>query len=439
MRGEARRAALVAAAVATLLGGARVDAAVTAGALAVDGDGEVVVVRHEHGLLAPRADGSPLLHCRRRVGAAPWVRRTRTALLAAGEEGARTTTSEGCAWQDLGGADAARQPVVGMHQPEPSSDRVLFALDAPGAPGRVVLSEDGGVTARRVGRDEQGFAVANVTLTGLVGRGERYLLVGWDRGLQAPGAWLGTALDEPPEQQPVEALPNGARPAPAALGAERAWLWGQGTLYRLRLDDGTLAEERSFPAPPGDPEEPRGGAWPAALDAAGRLWVAAGAEGLWRRGPEGTWTRASDDRASAVRAAGPEVSIGLRAEGPGEALVRASDDGGASWTTVVEAPGSWHYSPGCSTRRAQVCADDGAALAEALGTSPPPGLAPPDGAVEPGADAGAEVEPGGSAGGGGCRASRRPGVPLVGLGGLGVLAGWRRRWRKARHAGPRAP
>ncbi|MEC9070752.1 MAG: hypothetical protein VX938_00175, partial [Myxococcota bacterium] len=125
------------------------------------------------------------------------------------------------------------------------------------------------------------------------------------------------------------------------------WIWVGDALHAL--DDGvSMIEERRF-------EE---GPCPLSTGPQGEVWVAGGAEGLWRRTPDGSWNRMLPDTTTAVDVTTGTCWSGHPAESPGAPMVRWSNDGGASWSIPLLAPDTWGFSAGCETASAQVCAAD---------------------------------------------------------------------------------
>ncbi len=354
----------------------------------VVGDADTpVAVLLDHGLLVP-TDGEPELLCSEGYGGAALAFGTQSGgLLVAGDDGPWLTTNGGCAWSRTAGIVSTRR-VPGAYQSAPGHPRIVFALHSPLDGSSVAASEDGGFTSEALGL----LTDAEVEVTGLVGEGDAIAVVGVDpNGVDASG-WLSD--DGGATFAPVQLGLSGVV-TPAALIDGVLWVWAGAALERLSFDGSGPQVERTFA---------EAGPWSTAADDDGRLWVAAGAEGLWMRSADGAWSQIDTSPTVVVRAWAGRVWAARDVTGAGDPLVVLTDDGGASWRSVLGAPETWSYPAGCESYHLQACGPYSAALRVDLGLPPAPDDTP-DGLPDLGDDEEPEVD----GDGGGCGAARSGG------------------------------
>ncbi len=305
-------------------------AQVAARSLALDGQGELTAVLHDAGLSTVQAGGGwvcPAVHGPGRVVRGMVGGR----LLLTGDVGAHHGQANGCSWVRTSGVVQARE-VLGAHVPvEGQGLALVLTVDTSAGVATPMLarSNDGGQTTHRT----ETFAMAEVGDAGMMGDGSTLAIVGrrtGDAAAQAPWRlwWsedLGATFVEHTLAWSGDAL------RPAALVAGQPWLWAGDALARVDRETGALTVERAFAGA----EAGAADAVAAGLD--GAVWVAAGAEGLWRRGEDGAWeaVAAFEGVATAVRARGARVWAGTEAARYGEALARVSGDGGETWAVAA--------------------------------------------------------------------------------------------------------
>lgn len=353
--------------------------------IAVSDDDRPVAVLTDWGVLLPGAEGQPpSLSCASRYGPADWLLFTGLdGLLLAGEGGPWTSSELGCHWRRTTGAADERR-VVGLHQPATATDTVLFAIDDPGGSlSAVVMTSDGGLTTTLAG----GLSIGESVLTGMAGQGDAVEVTGLDpaghilrwRSDDAGGTFVAA---------PVDDAELGPTATPAALGGDTLWLWDDGTLHGVDRSSGDVTADRSFAAD-----------FRAVSDLEGRLYVAAGVDGLWRRALSGDWEQLHTDATTTVSWVAGFVWVGREATAEGDPMVLASSDGGETWTTLLTVPGTWRYPVGCESSYAQLCHDEAVDLANALSIEPPSDPGAVAAPTEPGADGPADA--------GGCDGSAR--------------------------------
>ena len=324
-----------------------------------------------HGLLLDEGvllggDDAPQFSCSGEFGAVAsllWTGRDAHAV-ALGSSGVWLTAEYGCHWRRTTGA-VDGQRVVGHYQPFDGSDRVVFAVDDEFGGTAIMETVDGGFTSTLSGS----LAVSDAAFVALAGAGEVVAI-----GSRTDEGMLRTWWSQDEGETFVMAS-DGEVAVSVALTAAgyaqgRLWLWDEGVLHGVNADG-----EIVYETPAVDTFGPVAGTED------GALWLAAGAEGLWRKGLEEPWERVQQEDTVHVKTAYGQLWVARSVAHAGAPVILRSDNAGASWWPVWHAPSTWTYPATCESSLAQTCGGPSTTLEQALSlphepasvdTTPPP-------------------------------------------------------------------
>ena len=187
----------------------------------------------------------------------------------------------------------------------------------------------------------------------------------------------------------------------AGFGGDRVWCWDDGVLLSVK-GSGEVNEASGLPVSSG-----------MITGHGDHIWLAAGADGLWRLDAEG-WQQEQTEETTVVRSAYGALWIARAVSHVGEPAVLRSDDAGSSWWPEFEVPSAWGSPQTCQSTVAQQCADASLVLRDAVGL-PVEG----EGEVAPSALEASSVDEG-------CQGARPLGAPLLVMSAL--LLWLRMRW-----------
>ena len=295
-----------------------------------------------------------------------------------GSSGVWLTAEHGCHWRRTTGA-VDGQRVVGHYQPFDGSDRVVFAVDDEFGGTAIMETVDGGFTSTLSGS----LAVSDAAFVALAGQGAVVAI-----GSRTDDGMLRTWWSQDSGETFVMAAAQEVTVSDGLTGAGyaqgRLWLWDMGVLHGVNSDGEVVYEAPGV--------ETFG---PVAGTSDGAVWLAAGVEGLWRKGPDEPWERVQQEDTRSVKVAYGQLWVARSVSHAGAPVILRSDDDGASWWPAWHAPATWTYPATCESSLAQTCGGASSTLQQDLGL--PYEATPVDTSSEP--DVPAE---------GGCGAAKGP-------------------------------
>lgn len=333
--------------------------AMTVRSLALDESGDGLAVQIDAGILLVDEGDEVTFLCSsawQAEGAqADWLVQTGVRRpLIAGPNGPFLGLESGCEWARTSGpVDSAR--VVGVHTPQPGGQVVLFAVTSAFSPDEVLRTDDGGFTSSSSG----GFAQLDKILRGLVGDGDSAILIGEDVVTGKLMSWRSEDGGQSFEEISLDAN-NGDELL--GLGGETVWFGNDSAVTAYDLLSGSelieLTLESSLTA--------------YAVQSTGAIWFATSDGRLHHRDPHTDDGESYEQAATAIAVRGEHTWVGLRAEQPGDPLIRRLDPGETQWVEVAIRPTILGYPEGCETHQAQTCAEDSRSLLPPVSEEPDP-------------------------------------------------------------------